>query len=1289
MNGLLQDFRSSIRILLSQPGFTGVTVLTLALGIGACTAIFTVVNGVLLHPLPYAAPERIMELREVPAWGGQSDASEANFLDWQQSSRSIEYMALYSCGQTSVSGGSEPVRASACQVSRDYFRVFGVAPSIGRTFQITDTQAGAIPVVVVSYGFWKRQLGGDLGLEGKFLKFENRSYALIGIMPPSFNFPEQSELWIPQEIQAPVNPYRTAHNWGVIARLRPGETLDQARADMTAIANRIKVQYGKDVDAVDVAVIPLRSHMVQGVRKALWVLLAAVGILLLIACANVANLLLAQAVARQKELAIRAALGASRSRLIRQFLVENFLRCLAGGVLAVVISLWGVSAMLALSAQDLPRFQEIHVDGRVLVFALAVAVFTTLILGLVSATRISDPNLSDILKEEGRSSSSGPAHHHLQSLLVVLQVAMTLVLLTGAGLLARSFGRLLRVDLGFQTDSRLVADLSFPEPRDDREALRLAADLQRLLERLRALPGVLAVGGVSNLPLSSRLPSGEMLLEGRGERTIETSTGFCVASEGYFRAMGIPLIRGRLFTDTEGPGTPHVAVISQRAAQRLWPHEDVLGKRVNSGNMDGDDHWSTIVGIVGDVHDRGPDRPAYGDLYVDYRQRPRRTNDFSLVIHSQGDPIPLVPSIRQAVRALNPELPARFRTLDGIFSSSMTGQRFNLTVLAAFGGAGLLLAALGLYGVMAYSVAQRTREIGVRMALGAEPGQVIGLFLGDGSKLILTGLIIGVLGALALGRVFSTLLFEVSARDPLTLVAVSLPLFGISLLASYVPARRATRVDPLITIQQDKPLSWRSARRTSRPRLGAAKRQTAPHPTERQVLADLAASARGTSSLEELYSNAVETVRVAMGSRHAHAFFCDDATGDFLGAVSMPKINPSGHSAGALRIKKDAFVIRRLSRLSTPLWIEAGDYEAWEQAEPPNLRERGIEERREEISALRAAQAGLVAPMRLKGETVGLLILGPREDGSGYDLKEREFVGDMATHLAFIVANSKLAGRVAEQERLVRELQMASEVQRRLLPQVSPTTEMVEIAGACTPARGVAGDYFDYVILDADHLGIVLADVAGKGMAAALLMSSIQASMRTLASRGAPPPAGVVAAINHLLVLSTGPSSYATLFYGQLDLKDLGFTFVNAGHNPPILIRAGQAGNGSALAGELGQQAGPDTSFSSASGQGAEFQVEYLSAGGPVVGMFSNLDYEQSTISLLKGDLLVAYTDGVTEASDSKGEEFGTERLIDLLLRERHLGARELVDKVKETIAQFTADAPLGDDLTLLVVKVQ
>jgi predicted permease len=817
MDALLHDLRFALRTLLKNSGFSLLTVLTLALGIGAATAIFSVVYGVLLRPLPYTDPDQLMALFEVNNKGGWSRLADPNFDDFRDQNRSFQAVAKYTDYVASISGASQPTRSTIARVTPDFLRVFGVQPMIGRDFTASDNSKGASPVAVVSYGYWKQYLGASSDLSKMHLKIDDAAYSVIGVLPAEFQFPPETALWLPADLDG-EHTSRTAHNYSGIGRLREGVSVEQASGDISAIARHIHATSSEQGDYLlkDAVVVPLRESITRNFRSPLFILLGAVGILLLVACANVANLLLAQASARGRELAIRNALGAARGRLVRQFLTESFLLALAGGALGVLGAVAGVGVLLWLAPENLPRLDSVSINLPVLLFALGVSAAVAIGLGAFTAARAASGDPRAGLLEGGHGQVGSHRGQRIGRAIVAAQFAITLVLVVGAGLLGRSLMKVLEVNPGFRVDKIISMELSLPWVEDPKAKAEQGIFFARLLDRLKQIPGVEKAGAASALPLvEGGLPDGMFALVSPNEvpKSFQDfkplfqqkerlgTADFCVASSEYFQVLGIPLVRGRLFDERDAAEAPHVAVISQSLARTRWPGQDPIGHTIEFGNMDGDLRLLTIVGIVGDIHVYGLDVPARPIVYVNLFQRPRSAMTVTLLTDANTQMV--ITAARGILQELNPEVPAKFQTFSQIYSASLGSRRFNLVLIGFFAITALLLATAGVFGVMAYSVSRRTREIGMRVALGARPADVLRMILGQGLRTILVGVAIGLAGSLALSRTIESLLFGVPADDPLTIAGVVLLLTGAALLACYLPARRAARVDPLVALRYE------------------------------------------------------------------------------------------------------------------------------------------------------------------------------------------------------------------------------------------------------------------------------------------------------------------------------------------------------------------------------------------------------------------------------------------------------------------------------------------------------
>ena len=811
-----QDIHYAFRMLRKSRGFTAVAVLTLALAIGATTAIFSVVYGVLLQPLPYTDSNRIMSVFEVNSGGTWSRVADPNFDDFRDQSRSFQSIAKYHADIACVSGASEPTRTTVAAVSPGFLKVLGVQPILGRDFGAGDAKKGAGPTVLVSYGYWRQYLGSSRDLAQSHLKIDGGLFSIVGVLPSGFRFPADVDLWLPADLDG-ENPSRTSHNYSVVGRLRDGTTVQQANLDISAIARRIHDTSSEQGDYLlkDGIVVPLQDAITGKARSSLLLLLGAVGFLLLVACANVANLLLAQASVRERELAIRSALGAARGRLVRQYFTEAFLLALLGGSLGVLGAFWGLAGLVALAPENLPRLESVSINIPVLVFALVLSTAVAAGLGAFIAARATSGELRKGLVEGGRGQAGLQGSQRVGRVIVAAQIAITLVLVVGAGLFGRSLMKVLEVNPGFRVDKIVTMDVSLPWVDDPKAKAGQAIFFSNLIDRLKQIPGVRKVGATSGLPMDGGLPDGMFLLMTQNEIPKTTdgfgpllqqkerigNADFCVATDGYFQVLGIPLIRGRIFNGRDGANSPHVAVISESLARERWPNQDPIGHTIEFGNMDGDLRLLTIVGIVGDTHEYGLDAPPRPTVYVDLFQRPPAA--ITLTMLSDTDMRSVASAARGILQDLNPEMAAKFRTFSQVYSTSLGSRRFNVILIGFFGITALLLATAGVFGVMAYSVSRRTREIGVRVALGAAPGGILRMILGQGLRTIFIGVAIGIAASLALTRTVQSLLFGVTATDPVTFGGVTLLLVGAALLACYIPARRATKVDPMVALRHE------------------------------------------------------------------------------------------------------------------------------------------------------------------------------------------------------------------------------------------------------------------------------------------------------------------------------------------------------------------------------------------------------------------------------------------------------------------------------------------------------
>jgi putative ABC transport system permease protein len=811
------DLRLGFRMLRSQPAFSIIAIFTLALGIGATTLIFSVVNAVLLRPLPFRDADRIVRIEERHGQGASGNVSYANFLDLGEQTASLENIAAsrfwtanltdgLSAGLSKGAGspggasGGEPEQVPSALVSANFFNALGVAPRMGRTFLREEDQPGGAPVALLSHQLWQRRYNGDPNIVGKTIRVSDVDRVVIGVMPKEFQYPINTELWTPLIANGDLRNNRRSHLLTVVGRLKPGAMMEQGQAELAAIAGRIERQYPSVDPDLMVSAIRLQDRLVGGMRTALFTLLGAVGSLLLIACANVANLLLARAASREKEMAIRAALGAGRFRLMRQSMTESLLLAVLGGAAGLLIVYWSVEIIATLNPLTLPRINEVNIDGRVLGFTLLVSLFTGALFGLVPALQLPKYSLQSSMKEGGRGSTGTP-RRRLRSALVVAELAMTLVLLVGAGLLLNSFWRLLQVRHGFDSENVVTFNLFLSPTRFAGDAQKVEF-LKQILERVPSTPGVRAAGVTTTIPLSGG-PATDFDIEGQPpfDSTQSPVADIRIIDSNYFRAMGIGLREGRVFSERDTADSTRVMIINETMAKRFWPNTSPIGHRVTMKDW-GPPLTGEIVGVVADVKENGLDAATQPEIYWPYPQFPSPFN--TLVVKTDVDPMSVVAAIKNQIWSVDRQQPiARIATMDQVIARSVADRRFNLLLFGSFAAVALLLAAVGVYGVISYTVSQRTHEIGVRMALGAKTADVSRLFIGQGLRLVIAGVAIGLGGAFALTRALKGLLFGVTATDPLTFIVIPLALIAVALAACWIPARRASKVNPLIALRHD------------------------------------------------------------------------------------------------------------------------------------------------------------------------------------------------------------------------------------------------------------------------------------------------------------------------------------------------------------------------------------------------------------------------------------------------------------------------------------------------------
>ncbi|MGA8143633.1 MAG: ABC transporter permease [Candidatus Acidiferrales bacterium] len=807
MRNIVQDFRYGLRVLLKSPGFAAAAVIVLALGIGANTAIFSVVNAVLLRPLPFKEPGRLAMIYHVPpqkSFPGMKifAVSPANFLDWHSQSHSFDGMSIFHGTTMTVTGKDQPEAVPGMVVSSEFFSVLGASPILGRTFTPEEDSDGHGTEVVLNYSLWQSRFGGDRQVVGKSLEFNERPYSIIGVMPADFHFPDQGQFFVPLGWTDQERAVRNNHNYVVIARLKRGVSQPQAQAEMDAISTRLEQAYPEDDKGWGATIVPLREDLVGDVRPALLVLLGAVAFVLLIACANVANLVLAKTLGRRKEIAIRTALGANWKRVLQQMLAETVILAVAGGALGLLVARAGIALIVSFFGDKLPQTGRVELDGTILGFTLAISILTGIVAGLAPAWRLARTNVNEGLKQGLGRTDSDSGGRGTRNVLVVCEVGLSLVLLIGAGLMIRSLWALHRVNPGIDPHDVLTVRVTLPREKYPKPEQQLAF-YKQLVERTQALPGVESAGTIDALPFVSDGSTQPVAIEGRPavEFAMQPEVAVRTISPGYVRTMRIPLLAGRDFTDADTLDRPAAVVISESMAREFWPNENPVGKQLTLSFYPG--KLREVVGVIGDVKFRGlAARESLATVYVPLSQITFWNQ--ALVVRTTGDPANATSAVAAAVHQLDSDQPVRdVRTMDDILADSLSQQQFSMLLLASFAGLALLLAAVGIYSVLAYAVKRRQREIGIRIAMGAQVGDVLRMILAEGMRPTLIGVALGLAGALALSRVVSSLIYGVSQSDPLTFIGVSAMLATIALVASLIPAYRATRVDPMRTLREE------------------------------------------------------------------------------------------------------------------------------------------------------------------------------------------------------------------------------------------------------------------------------------------------------------------------------------------------------------------------------------------------------------------------------------------------------------------------------------------------------
>jgi putative ABC transport system permease protein len=1167
----------------------------LSIGIGATTAIYTVVHAVLLEPLPWTGANRFFLVftayRNRP--NSLSSFAHNNAMETQARMRSTDAFGYYAVG---LFGGSynaifngQAVHLAGTQVQPVVLRSLGVAPAMGRWLD------DDLDSAVISASLWRR-FGSDPQILGRSLTMNGAAYSIVGVAPASFRFPieaSRNDVWVP--LVPDTGPGHSTY-LACLAKLKTGVPKHQLEDEL----NGIQAQWAREHSAGEgypelIKVLPVLTLVVDAIRPTLLLLLGAAAALLIIACANVASLLLARAVVRARETAVRVALGATSSQLGAQYFAEGLVVALPGAILGILASIWAVRQVLTLAADDIPRAERVSLNIPVLLFTLAVAILCALLVSLAPLWQARRTEPREVLGDGTRSSSSARSRSVLR-VFVVAELVLAFGLVAIGGMLFEQLRNLRRVQPGFDTSHLLTFAMAVPSEKYPNEDAVVGYD-SRLIAAVQAIPGVQSAGFGWKMPLAGY--NGTALwFDGQPEPDIGKALPVVqdFVSPDYFRAMGIPLLEGRFFTDEDRvQGKILPLIINQTAARTFWGERGPLGSLVHLFSWESDKSVRfQIVGVVGDVRNVTLGEPVRAEVYFTFREV--SLDQMAWAVRSPLGEETLLRQIREAVSQVDKEQ-AIFdvRQMADVVAASVTRERLASFMTAVFAISALILAILGVYGVVAYSVRQRTTEMGTRMALGATSGDLLRLVIGDGLQMSAIGIGIGFVSVFALARYLGSSDLHLKFASPWPFLAATVLTGGFTGLACFVPAWRTTLLSPLVAIRNDgESILMRyiqSARKRSRP---------AETRGDHDLLADLVDSGRRAESFEGAFQAALATLREDVGAEFA-ALLAHSAPEQPYRTVA---VEPD--SKGRTWTLPASVLLRRITHYSLALPITSDDLESalrWAAEVVPAHSA--------EIRTLQEMRAGLAAPVVSKTDQLGLLLLGRRIDGAEYTAGEMRAVYRAGAHFALLVTNGRLAERVVEQEKLRRELQVASEVQRRLFPDKLPETAVVNCAGMCLPARGVGGDYYDFIDLGNRHMGIALADVAGKGIAAALVMSVVQASLRSLAESTGASLAGLASKMNRLLYRSTGPNSYATFFYAQFDEERRQLRYVNAGHNPPYLLRASTG------------------------------ELEELSVGGTIIGMFPVARYEEAIVEFQPGDVLMAFTDGVSEAHDPAEDEFG------------------------------------------------
>jgi len=1232
-------------------GVAFLAIVAFTVGIGSATAIFTVINGVLLTPVPYPGGDRFVALygARVNEPGRYSSSAPADLSEYQAGTTSFDVFGWFRFENFNLTSPGQPQYLSGASVTPSLARNLGV-PRLGQWF--TDARGA-----VISTSLWAR-LGSDPDIVGKPITLDDRQLTITGVMPAEFRFPVAgTTIGTAFEIWIHLDPSRAAENnalavYFAYARRKPGVSLEQAQADVSRVAAGIARDDPAAHPMYTAVLVDLQGHTLNDLRPTLLVLFAAAGVLLLIACANVATLLLTRSVSRARETAVRVALGAGQAHLALRYLAEGALVSLIGAAAGLALSVALVRAIVVAGSNYIPDANEIAVDWRVVGFGLAMALLASALASLAPLWQAVRTPPNAVLTEGVRASAGGPVRKVSQTL-VVAEIALAFTLLTVAVVLAVHLRNLNRVATGLDPTGVLTFEVAAPSRLVASNAL--APFQKRLIDSLESIPTVTSATIVNQLPFDGCCIGGTVYAEGVPPGEEGRRVSFVFTTPGFLGAMGIPLRAGRFLTETDTREDLLYVVVNETAARRYWPDRNPVGAFGRLSGPEGDRFQ--VVGVVGDVRNDGLNKATEAEIYFLTTITP--INPMNVVVRSSLSLAQMIPEVRRAVQTVDPTLAIHdVRLMTDMLRESLQLERVSALVMLLFALAALLLASLGIYGVVSYSVRQRTVEMGTRMALGAVGRDLLRLVVGGGLRMAALGIAVG---TVALAGSVWLLARVLEVRDiswPPFLFSTGIVAI-ITATASYVPAWRASLLSPMVAIRDESASTWQSMRRrflravrdVRHAAAAGASAQTAP-----TLLTEFVAAARAADSFDDALRNALSTLSNHLGVDSAallekavdHAYRRRIAIGAF---ESLEWVVPD-----------EGFLASRLTAYPLPLPFEENELESlteWAAANRP--------ERLDEIRRLAKSGVRIAVPLRTRAEIMGLLLMGPSRDGDSFGAADRQVLRSCADQFALMMENARLTDRVVGQEVLRRDLALAAEVQKRLLPSAPPSADIAEFAAISVPARSIGGDYYDFIQVGDQRIGIALADVSGKGVAAALIMSVVQASLRIIASDGDISLPRLAARMNEFLYRTTPGNKYATFFYAQVDGDRRQLRYVNAGHNPPYLVRAGQNPSGST---------------------DNDSTLQELTIGGAVVGMLPGMSYEEATVDLCPGDVLLAYTDGVTEAHSPDNVEFGEDRLKALLSEVAHLPAEKIRERISAELREWIKDAEQYDDLTFVVMKV-